>query len=270
MRDFVSIEKDRIEFLDSRFYRHANGNFYPSVTTILDAYPKSAQFFEWLKKNGEDSDEIRDEAGRKGSNVHQLCEDYDKGFECGILDEWAKPKFKQIEWAMFERYVEFREKFKYELVANELHYISPSFGFAGTLDRVFNVNGKLVLVDIKTSNSLHNHFWLQLAAYKELWDEVNEQKIDEIKILWLNAKTRTEGSGKAPQGVGWQLKEPEYGLDHYWNLFQNVFKTWQEENRGMKPRNTSYKLIHKNNLDGKEINSTLSDISENNNVLSVR
>lgn len=65
MREFIKITKDRIEFLDSRFYQHANGNFYPSVTTILDAYPKSAAFYEWLKKAGEDADEIRDEAGRK-------------------------------------------------------------------------------------------------------------------------------------------------------------------------------------------------------------
>lgn len=247
MRDFVNIdlEKNRIEFLDSRFYKHANGNFYPSVTTILDAYPKSAAFFEWLKKAGEDADEIRDEAGRKGSAVHQVCEDYDSGLECSMLNEYFKPRFKQIEWAMFERYVEFRTKFKYELVANELHYISPVLGFAGTLDRVFRVDGKLILVDIKTSNALHNHYWLQQAAYRQLWDEVNEEKISQIKVLWLNAKTRTEGAAKTVQGIGWQLKEPEYGIEHYWNVFQSVYKLWQEENRTIKPRNMGYNLIHK-------------------------
>jgi hypothetical protein len=267
MRDFtnIDIEKNRIEFLDSRFYRHANGNFYPSVTTILDAYPKSAAFFEWLKKQGEDADEIRDEAGRKGSAVHQLCEDFDNGLECNMLSEYGKPAYKQIEWAMFERYVEFREKHPaYELLANEVHYISPVFGFAGTLDRVFDFKGKKILLDIKTSNSLHNHYWLQQAAYKELWDEVNpDTKIDEIRILWLNAKTRTEGTGKTTQGIGWQLKEPEYGIDHYWKLFNNVFQTWQEENRGMKPRNTVYNLTHKIETNGnEEINSTLSDLQE--------
>jgi hypothetical protein len=246
MRDFIKIEKDRIEFLDARFYQHANGNFYPSVTTILDAYPKSAAFFEWLKKMGEDSDEIRDEAGRKGSAVHQLCEDYDAGLPCSILNEFAEPQYKQIEWAMFERYVEFRTRFPYKLLANEVHYISPVFGFAGTLDRVFEKDGKRILVDIKTSNALHNHYWLQQAAYKELWDEVNPTiKIDEIKILWLNAKTRTEGKGDARQGVGWQLKDQEQPTAHYWKLFQNVFSTWQEENATMKPRNNSYLLTHK-------------------------
>lgn len=266
MREFINIdlEKNRIEFTDSRFYRHANGNFYPSVTTILDAYPKSAAFYEWLKKAGEDADEIRDEAGRKGSTVHQTCEDYDAGLECSMLNEFLQPKYKQIEWAMFERYVEFRTRFPYELLANEVHYISPVLGFAGTLDRVFVANGKRVLVDIKTSNSLHNHYWLQMAAYRALWNEVNpKEPIDEIKILWLNAKTRTEGTGKTIQGVGWQLKEPEYGIDHYYNVFLSVYKLWQEENRDMKPRNTSYQLSHQlnNNLHGtKEINPALNHL----------
>jgi hypothetical protein len=263
MRDFTKIEKDRIEFLDSRFYQHSNGAFYPSVTTILDAYPKSAAFYEWLKRMGEDADEVRDEAGRKGSQVHQLCEDYDRGFECSILNEFGQAQYKQIEWAMFERYVEFRNRFPYELVANELHYISPYHGFAGTLDRVFRVDGKLILVDLKTSNALHNHFWLQMAAYKHLWDEVNSEKIDSIAILWLNAKTRTEGTAKTVQGSGWQLKAPEYGLDHYWKLFQSVYATWQEEYKGMKPRNSVYQLKHKLSINGNEkINSTPSDLSE--------
>jgi hypothetical protein len=180
-----------------------------------------------------------------------------------MLNQYGKAEYKQIEWAMFERYVEFREKFKFELIANEVHYISPVFGFAGTLDRVFKVNGKYFLVDIKTSNSLHNHYWLQLAAYRELWNEVNEIKIDEIRILWLGAKTRTEGAGKSIQGVGWQLKEPEYGMDHYWDVFRSVFKTWQEENRTMKPKNTIYNLKHKINLNGtEEINREISNLSE--------
>lgn len=263
MRDFIKINKDRIEFLDSRFYLHANGNYYPSVTTILDAYPKSAAFFEWLKKAGEDADEVRDEAGRKGSNVHQLCEDYDNGAICSILNEFGKPQFKQIEWAMFERYVDFRNRFpQFDLVANELHYISTTYGFAGTLDRVFDIDGKLMLLDIKTSNALHNHYWLQMAAYSKMWNEVNERKIERLGVLWLNAKTRTEGN-KSIQGVGWKLHEPEYNIEHYWGVFNSVYATWREENKTIRPRNFSYRLTHKIENNGtEEINSTHSDIQE--------
>ena len=40
----------QITFLDTRFYPTESGQFLPSVT-ILEAYPKSAQYYEWLKKN---------------------------------------------------------------------------------------------------------------------------------------------------------------------------------------------------------------------------
>jgi hypothetical protein len=51
----VDSEANRIAFLDSRFYRTPSGGFVPSVTTILEAYPKGAQFYEWIKKRGEGS-----------------------------------------------------------------------------------------------------------------------------------------------------------------------------------------------------------------------
>lgn len=266
MRDFVKIHKDRIEFLDSRYYLHAvTGNFYPSVTTILEAYPKNAQFFEWLKRAGEDADEIRDEAGRKGSVVHQLTEDYDNGKECSILDDYGNAQYKQIEWAMFERYVDFRTRYpQFTIDAIELNYVSVKNGFGGTLDRVFDMDGKKWLVDIKTSNAIHPHYWLQLAAYVAMYEELNPTtKIDQVGILWLNAKTRTEGAGKSTQGVGWKLQEPEYSISYYWELFKNIYTTWQHENKNTKPKNISYQLRHKNNNNGtEEINSTHSDLQE--------
>lgn len=246
-RDFIKVdqEKGRVEFIDSRFYQDPNtGNFYPSVTTILEAYPKSFALLEWMKKMGGDADEIRDEAGRKGSVVHQTCEDYDRNIEIKFLDSFDNPKFKQIEWAMFERYVEFRKKSGFELVANELHYISLLFGWAGTLDRVFKYDDKYWLVDIKTSNQLHPQYWLQQAAYAALFEEHNKITIDKIAILHLNAKVRTEGSSKSIQGVGWKLYEPEYSREHYFSIFKSVYDLWMEENKDIKPRNLSYKLTH--------------------------
>jgi len=62
----INSETNRIEFLDSRFYRDTRtGAMVPSVTTLLEAWPKGAQYYEWLKKNGENADAIRDEAGRE-------------------------------------------------------------------------------------------------------------------------------------------------------------------------------------------------------------
>jgi len=164
MRDFIHIDdtNTRIDFLDNRFY-FKNNEFKPSVTTILSAYPKGAQYYKWLKDNGHDADRIMNEAGERGTKVHNLTEDYDNGIECSILTKNGNVQFRQDEWAMFERYVEFRDRFpEFKLMANELHLLGKEY--AGTLDRVFEYNNELWLEEIKNSKKNYNNYWLQQAA----------------------------------------------------------------------------------------------------------
>lgn len=244
MKQF-QITKDRIEFIDARFYLSPSGNYVPSVTTILDAYPKDAAFYKWLKDVGQDADTIRDEAGRRGSNVHDMTERYDSGELVTFMNDQGWPAYKMSEWAMFERYVEFSNTIKPTIDMMEAHMISDNLGFAGTLDRVIEIDGEKILMDIKTSNSIQPTHWLQLSAYNELIKE-NGVKVDKVGILWLNAKTRTEGKKGAIQGKGWQLvtKDIECVADD-WQVFQTTYKLWQAINSDIKPRNLSYQLKHK-------------------------
>ena len=241
------LTKDRIEFTDHRFYHTPSGSHVPSVTTILEAFPKTADYFMWLKKVGEDADSIRDEAGRRGSIVHELTEDYDMGKEINLIGDNGYPKFKMIEWAMFERYVDFATSHKPENVMMEAHIVSEKLGFAGTLDRVIKLNGDNMIIDIKTSNSVYPSYWLQLAAYHQLlMDGPGITDIKKVGILWLNAKTRTVGKGGAIQGIGWQLitkTMKEVAAD--WKLFKHTFELWKTINEDAKPRITSYQLTHK-------------------------
>lgn len=243
----LDFSNNRITFADNRFYRHDNGNYYPSSTTLLDAYPKSAGFYEWLKKAGEDSDNIRDEAGRRGSVVHDLTERYDRGEEVNLMNEYGDVSIKMSEWGMFERYVEFRSHFKTEVVHSEMNMVSAALQFGGTLDRVMIVDGVKLLIDIKTSNAIYNHYWLQLASYAKLYEENVGNDLEGVAILWLNARTKTDGKAGSYQGKGWQLL-PCYDqkeIDRYWRLFQSTQRLWIEENSGMQPRKTEYKLSHK-------------------------
>lgn len=234
---------NRITFLDNRFYRSEN-SFIPSVTTILDAYPKGAAYFQWLKSTGENSDEIRDDAGRRGSTVHDLTERYDNGEEINLLNESGNMAFKMIEWSMFERYIEFRNKFPLTILETELTIVSESLGFAGTLDRLIELNGKKILLDIKTSNAIYPSYWLQLAAYEKLLNE-RGVFVDEVAILWLNAKTRTDGKKGDIQGIGWQLVLHGDDRKKDWELFKATQSLWIAENGNSKPKETVYSLSHK-------------------------
>ena len=236
----------QVTFLDNRFYLGEHG-YVPSVTTILQAYPKDAHFYTWLKQVGDNADEIRDEAGRIGSVVHALTEQYDAGDEVNLFDEYGRIAYKMAEWAMFERYVDFCNRFPMEILHSEQNMISQSLGMAGTIDRLVNLNGKTVLIDIKTSNAVHEHYWLQLAAYEQLLTEAyGYNPVEERAILWLNAKTRSFGKKNDVQGIGWQLIYREHDkFDKDWELFKATQMLWLAQNGDMQPREKSYTITHK-------------------------
>lgn len=246
------MDAERIQFLDSRFYRTASGAFVPSVTTILEAYPKGAQYYEWLKKHGQDSDEIRDEAGRRGSVVHESTEALDVGGSLELMGDNGEARYKLSEWAMIGRWVDFRNRFPAAIHAVEMKLSSDALGYAGTLDRVMTMkrDGITYLVDIKTGGSVWPSYWLQQAAYHELLHvtgavaQLFPDGVPEIRlaIVHLNAKTRGEGKGDAMQGAGWQFVEQEEPTSHYLDLFKRTHGLWLAEHKNDKPKTTTYEL----------------------------
>lgn len=264
----IDQEGNRIQFNDTRFYYHEKtGDFYPSVTTILGlAYPKDPQFYEWLKQNGEDSDKIRDAAGVHGSLVHKLTEEYDAGLQIVNQDEKGNPKYFLKEWSQFERYVEFSERFQPEIEHIEVNMVSPKYRVGGTLDRILKMEltdkktkvKKRLLLDIKTSNMLHDTYWLQLSVYRNMWLEAHPgEKIDDVCILWLNAKTRTEGKGDAIQGIGWQLVFPDEPLEAYEQDWEATRRLFDRKFGDMKPKNLTYQLSYQ-----KKVNEAPKKIKE--------
>ena len=245
---FIDNNTNQITFTDNRFYSEADKPSVPSVTTILQAYPKDAHFFQWLKQVGDEADIIRDEAGRRGSIVHSMTERYDAGEEINLLENGGNIGYKLSEWAMFERYVDFRNNCEFDVIYSEFNMISQKLGYAGTIDRVIQMNGKNILIDIKTSNTVYDHYWLQLAAYKRLMLELHYSidTIDNVAILWLNAKTRTAGKKDQIQGPGWQLivRDPMEEANDY-ELFNCTHKLWLAQNGQMQPKLKSYSITHK-------------------------
>lgn len=249
----VNEETNRISFLDARFYA-VGDDYVPSVTTILDAYPKGPAFYDWLKRNGQDSDEIRDEAGRRGSVVHELTELIDRGGTASLMNEDGSPRYKLSEWAMLSKYVDFRERFPAEIHSIELNLASKELGYGGTLDRLMTIGGKLYLVDIKTSASVWPHFWLQLAAYHKLLihtgaiaaalpaSVLGQMPEIHLAVLHLNSKHKTNGKGDVMQGLGWQLVTQEHPTAHYLNLFEQTRSLWLAENGNAVPKMISYQL----------------------------
>ena len=240
MKIFRNYEK--IQILDERFYTIDRSVYYPSVTTVLSAYPKGIFFNEWLKREGANADEILKSAGDQGSNVHNAIDSFEKGNAVTWFNDDGINNYSLLEWQMISRYMEFR--LQVEKVENtEMVLFSKEHRLGGTLDCVCMIEGQRWLIDFKTSNAIHKTHELQLAIYKEMYEQQEGLKIDRYGVLWLKSATRTD---KPPlQGIGWQIKEFTKDHEHNLKLFNHTRALWDEENPNYKPKNLEYKNQYK-------------------------
>lgn len=240
--------KNQITFSDLRFYLNKEGEFIPSVTTILDAYPKSAYLMNWIKTQGLEGEDYKKERGNVGDAVHRLTEEYDKGEPIDIREELKiNPKFSAEIWSMVTKYIEFREAYpELEVVVNEQQIIDEHW--AGTIDRIFHYkpSNTYWLVDLKTSSAIHKRDWLQVAAYAHSRRKIYKTKISKIAILHLRAKTRTIHRSKF-QGKGWRLESQPIPESELFDLFLKVVDLWNVENAYLKPKQLTYQLTYQRN-----------------------
>ena len=223
----------QINILDSRFYRR-DDKYYPSVTSVLNYFPKNKFFHEWIKDVGHNADVIASKAASEGTQVHSAIESFLNGNEINWLDEYGNAKYSLEVWRMILKFAEFWNTHKPELITTEYHLFSDVYSYAGTADLIVRLNNQVWLLDIKTSNSLHTSYDLQLAAYAVAWNETHNTLIERTGILWLKASTRGEGKGDAIQGKGWQLK-PSDGIATNFEMFQKIYDIYKLENPDFKP-----------------------------------
>lgn len=232
----------QINFLDERYYTMDNEHFYPSVTHILDVYPKGFGFMQWLKDMGNNAEDVVRRAADKGSKLHNVIDMYLKGEEITWANTEGKAMYDLDEWLMVSKFVEFWTTFKPEVIASEESMLSETLGFGGTIDIVCKIDKKIWLIDTKTGNAIHKSHELQVAAYAMMWNEAHPSlKIDETAIMHLKAMTRgADKSGKGVQGKGWQLKTFERPYTQAFEVFKHVHALWKEENPNPKPKNLVY------------------------------
>jgi hypothetical protein len=229
-----SEDNKQINVLDQRFYRR-NDQYYPSVSSILNYFPKNQFFHSWLKDVGHNSDIIASKAAGEGTQVHNAVEAFLNGEEIKWLDAFGNAMYSLDVWKMILKFADFWNKHKPELVAAEYHLFSDQYKYAGTADIIVRLNDKLWLLDVKTSNSLHTSYDLQLAAYAKAWSETHNEPIEETGILWLKASTRGEDKkGDKIQGAGWQLKVVS-DIDRNFEMFTKIQDIYHLENPDAKP-----------------------------------
>ena len=242
----VSDDAKQITMPDSRYYRR-NGQYYPSVTYVLQCYPKGNHFEDWLKKVGYSADWIVKKSAEEGTAVHELIEEYFEGNEMNFLNEKGNPKMHPDVWKMFLRFVDFWEEYQPELIETEVHLFSDELKVAGTCDMVCEIDDELWVIDFKTSNHLQTTYDLQTAVYAKCYEECYGKTVDHTAVLWLKSSKRGPKDGFM-QGKGWEIYEssrtPEENLD----IFKTVKKLFDLENPKHKPVFTEFRTTAKRKL----------------------
>ena len=233
-------ELKQINFLDRRVYKRGEGVYYPSVTTILQYMPKNKFFETWMKDVGHNADLIMRKAGKEGTQVHEAAEALVKGEEVTWMDEYGRAKYSQVVWEMILKFYEFWSTYKPELISTEDFVWSDEHKYAGTADLVVKLDGKVWLLDLKTSNSLHKSYDLQLASYAVALKESKGIEIERTGIIWLKSYTRSASKKKGVyQGKGWQIKNID-NIEENFELFKLIYRLYTLENPNTEPIYNSY------------------------------
>ena len=172
-------------------YKLQDGTIVPGVTTILGILNKPA-LVKWannLGLQGIDSSRYVDEKAAIGTLAHQMIADYLRG-EDTDTSEYSAVEIDQAENAVLS-FFEWEKNNLIVPVLIEAPLVSEQWGYGGTVDCLAYHDGKLWLLDFKTSKGIFPEMLVQLAAYYNLLLEHGYHP-DQVKILRIG---RTDDEG---------------------------------------------------------------------------
>jgi len=158
----------------SRVYVNASGVAYPSATTVLSVLSKDS-IKEWRQRVGEEeANRISSTAATRGTKIHTLVEKY-LGNEEITSETYEEQKVDPFNAQLFEDYKKFLNRIN-NIHAQELALYSDHLRMAGRVDCIAEFEGKLAIIDFKTSRKLKRKDWiesyfLQATAYSIMYEE---------------------------------------------------------------------------------------------------
>ena len=181
MTTFIPHDIPKLKRIDSetnRLYETPDGKRYPSVTAVLSILSMNS-IMEWRKIVGdEEANKVSARASGRGTRIHSLCEDFiTKGdatadiFDAEMFNS-IKPYLSKID----------------NVHALETSLYSHYLKVAGTVDCIAEYEGKLSVIDFKTSSrvkskdDIHSYF-MQTAAYAVAFEELTNIPVGRLVII---------------------------------------------------------------------------------------
>ena len=208
-----------------RFYETPDGKLYPSITTVLSTRNKKG-LFEWRKRVGDEvANYVARTSAARGTAVHHMCEDYLNNFPTEWPDKWSEHEKKFLPFCLFKQ-LENKVLSKIDNIrSQECALFSNKYRVAGRVDCIAEYDGKLSIIDFKTSTKERNdeyneNYYIQASAYAEMFEEQTGTPIEQIVILVV-----TE-DGAVQEFV----KEKYDYIPLLVESIDNFTKDWEEEN----------------------------------------
>lgn len=154
-----------------------------SVTTILSEKLDKTALLEWRKRVGEEeANRISAQSTRRGNSIHKIAERYVLNEENIYQNEMPVnvESFQPIKSAL-DAHVD-------NILGVELPLCSKALGCAGRTDLVAEYDGKVSIIDFKTSKKLKKKEWiesyfLQSTVYSMMFERIYSISVPQIVII---------------------------------------------------------------------------------------
>jgi hypothetical protein len=207
-RKIVRLEKTRAH----QKYPLKDGTDVPGASTIAKIGEDTSGLIHWAWKlgmDGQDYRKVRDKAADIGTVAHFMIECFLHNHEPD-LSEYSPADVENARIA-FQNFRRWWDEEGLTVIEPEVQLVSEDYLFGGTIDAPSrDRDGKIVLLDWKTSNSIVGAHKVQLAAYEQLWNENRpDMKIQRRAIVRI---------GKERAG-DFEVSDI-FSIQHYWTVFQ--------------------------------------------------
>lgn len=184
-----------IEKNHRHYYRIPNGDTYPSVTTMLSATSDNKESLErWRNSIGHQvAHYIIQESAKNGTTTHQIIEKYlnNQKIESYPPNTPSFPLSSQAHSLLSKAHLDQLKPLLHNIDnirCTEIPLYSDQLCLAGTCDCIAEYNGKLSIIDFKTSRKQKKESWiknyfLQGTAYAKMYEYLTGVSISQVVIL---------------------------------------------------------------------------------------
>jgi len=208
--------------------------WYPRVTKIVTIKSKPALYrYYGEAKSYRAAQEATEQSAKEGTMIHEAVE--------GLL-LGKNPEIPQEISPAVQSFLQFFEKNNIQVTPDlvERRIVNYDHRYAGTVDAIALIGGKLGVLDIKTSQAIYRDYSLQTSAYmdalKSQFKNLQTRwilKIDQVQYcLQCGARRRVKG-GREKIKIDWR-NPLQKKCEHQWSALVGdielqEFPYWQKD-----------------------------------------